>query len=90
MALNFTVEEIKARKEKAVALLNTHADKYRTLYSQIAVVSEPTDEQIEQFQLKRKWLEMESDSIHSQISMLNELQYYAEQEEKASERVAES
>lgn len=82
MALNYTSEEIKTRKEKAVALLNTHADKYRILYSQIAVVSEPTDEQIEDFTRKRKWLEMESDSIHSQIGALNELQYYAEQEEK--------
>lgn len=89
MALNYTLDDIKTRKENAVKLLNTHTDKYRTLYSQIAVIADPTEEQISSFTKKRKWLEMEADSIHSQLSFIEELQTYAEQEEAAKRKAEE-
>ena len=82
MSLNFTTADVKNRKENAIKLLNAHADKYRKLYSDIADITTPTAEQMADIQTRRKWLDMESDSIHSQLNMLNELQFYAEQAEK--------
>lgn len=74
MALNITLDEIRNRRENAIKLLNTHTDKYRLLYSQIAVISEPSDEQITEFERKWKWLKIESDSIHRQLDLLSELE----------------
>ena len=83
------LEEVAKRKASAVKLLEAHSDKYRLLYVDIVNVAEITDEEIEKIEKKRKMLDLESNAIHTQLSMLNELQYFAEQEAKAAESTAE-
>lgn len=80
-----TLEELETRKEKAINLLNTHADKYRLLYADIVKITDPTDDDLATIRRKRDLLQLENESIHNQICMLNELEYYIKESEKTSE-----
>lgn len=79
-----TIEEIKTRKERAVKLLEAHADEYRLFYVELTNEKEPTAEKIEQFKVKREQLEMKADAIHTQIRFLDELIGFVEQTENSS------
>lgn len=86
------IEELKVRKQRAVALLVTHSDKYRLLYVDIVNVKNPTEEDIKTIETKSKMLKLESNAIHTQISMIDELISYAVQEaeeNKVKEEVSE-
>lgn len=80
-----TKEELAARKEKAIALLNTHSDKYRLLYVDIVNIKEPTQQDLQRIRVKRDMLTLEEESIQKQISMINQLEYYLSKEEQPTE-----
>lgn len=81
MALNYTLEEIRTRRENAIKLLNTHTDKYRTLYATVYGINEPTDDNIALIERKKKMLDFESYTIHRQLDLLSELENCVRKEE---------
>ena len=80
-----TRSELESRKEKAIALLNTHSDKYRLLYVDIVNIKEPTQQDLQRIRIKRDMLALEEESIQKQISMITQLEYYLPKEEQSKE-----
>lgn len=74
-----TREEIKTRREKAIALLNTHTDKYRTFYAEVSTTTDSSEEKIAELKRKEKLLQIEKQSIENQLQALNELESYVMQ-----------
>lgn len=69
-----TLDEVKAKKEKALKLLETHEDEYRVFYAELTKIT--TVEELRNAKVKRDILALKADTIHTEIRYLEELEDY--------------
>lgn len=69
-----TLDEIKAKKEKAIKLLEAHEDEYRVFYAELTRIKGV--EELRDAKTKREVLALKADVIHTEIKYLEELETY--------------